>query len=199
MATLEQIQAKMKKLQEQAEAILTAKSEAALNQIRDLIAQHGLSVTDIDAHAGGKRRGVKPRAKALTEAGASTPKFQDPKTRATWSGRGRAPSWIANAKDRSRFLIAGEPATANVTGAVKVGGYLRGPQAAKYADPKTGATWSGHGRAPAWLALAKDRSKFLIANATAEAAAPATAPAIKKAAVKKTAVKTIAEKRAAGA
>lgn len=30
--------------------------------------------------------------------------------------------------------------------------YVRGPQPALYRDPKTGATWSGRGRAPAWLA-----------------------------------------------
>jgi len=41
---------------------------------------------------------------------------------------------------------------------------LRGPQAAKYRDPKSGATWSGRGPTPAWLAGAKDRSKFLIAG-----------------------------------
>jgi len=37
----------------------------------------------------------------------------------------------------------------------------RGPVEAKYRDPKTGATWSGRGRAPAWLG--KNRDKFLIA------------------------------------
>ncbi|MGN4224231.1 H-NS family nucleoid-associated regulatory protein, partial [Burkholderia gladioli] len=33
------------------------------------------------------------------------PKYLDPKTGATWSGRGRPPEWIKNAKDRDRFLI----------------------------------------------------------------------------------------------
>ena len=33
---------------------------------------------------------------------------------------------------------------------------------AKYRDPKTGATWSGRGRAPGWIAKAKSRDKFLI-------------------------------------
>ncbi|TCG03003.1 hypothetical protein BZM27_51660, partial [Paraburkholderia steynii] len=32
----------------------------------------------------------------------------------------------------------------------------------KYGDPKTGDTWTGHGRAPAWIANAKDRTRFLI-------------------------------------
>ncbi len=32
----------------------------------------------------------------------------------------------------------------------------------KYADPKTGKTWSGFGRAPAWIAAAKSRDAFLV-------------------------------------
>jgi len=38
-----------------------------------------------------------------------------------------------------------------------------GPVPAKYRDPKTGVTWSGRGRAPAWIG--KNRDKFLIADA----------------------------------
>lgn len=91
-------------------------------------------------------------------------KYADPKTGATWTGHGRAPVWIANAKDRSRFLIDGSaqhlPNTARRT--AKSGNYVRGPQAPKYRDPETGATWSGRGRAPAWLADVKDRTTFLI-------------------------------------
>ncbi|MFM0158220.1 H-NS family nucleoid-associated regulatory protein [Paraburkholderia sediminicola] len=44
-------------------------------------------------------------------------------------------------------------------------GQPKGPQPAKYADPKSGATWCGPGPAPAWLADVKDRSKFLIGGA----------------------------------
>ena len=36
-----------------------------------------------------------------------------------------------------------------------------GPVAAKYRDPQSGATWTGRGRAPRWLAD-QDREKFLI-------------------------------------
>ncbi|MGN6653601.1 H-NS family nucleoid-associated regulatory protein [Trinickia sp.] len=38
----------------------------------------------------------------------------------------------------------------------------RGPQPAKYRNSETGATWSGRGPAPAWMANAKDRAQFLI-------------------------------------
>ncbi|WP_080757261.1 H-NS family nucleoid-associated regulatory protein [Burkholderia gladioli] len=36
-----------------------------------------------------------------------------------------------------------------------------GPQPAKYRDPESGKTWTGRGKAPAWLA-GKDRSAFEI-------------------------------------
>ncbi|MFM0241090.1 H-NS histone family protein [Paraburkholderia phytofirmans] len=35
------------------------------------------------------------------------------------------------------------------------------PSVAKYRNPKTGETWSGRGRSPAWL-VGKNRERFLI-------------------------------------
>jgi DNA-binding protein H-NS len=43
-----------------------------------------------------------------------------------------------------------------------------------YRDPKTGKTWTGRGKPPAWIAGAKSREAFLIG---AESAAPAAAEA----------------------
>jgi DNA-binding protein H-NS len=126
--------------------------------------------------------------------------YQDPKSGATWSGRGRAPAWLANVKDRSKFLIANgaEAAVATTAGAVSkakavgkkasktvgVGagkGQPKSPQPAMYRDPKSGATWSGRGPAPAWLAGAKDRAKFLIGGAAAVGdAKPAVTNAVAK-------------------
>lgn len=39
---------------------------------------------------------------------------------------------------------------------------FKGKQPAKYRDPKSGATWSGMGRAPSWIANARSRDRFLI-------------------------------------
>jgi DNA-binding protein H-NS len=39
---------------------------------------------------------------------------------------------------------------------------FKGPQPPKYREPDSGATWSGFGRAPAWIAGAKNRDAFLI-------------------------------------
>ncbi|MDR7009914.1 H-NS family nucleoid-associated regulatory protein [Paraburkholderia strydomiana] len=189
MATLESLQAKIQRLQAQADALLAKKSSAVIEKIKSLMAEHGLTTADIDAHAGGKKRGPKPGAKAAAKAPSAVANYRDPKTGATWSGRGRTPRWIANAKDRSKFLVGDAAAVSApaIKKSAKAGNYVRGPQPALYRDPKSGATWSGRGRAPAWIANAKDRTKFLIDGATVGDKKPVVkkAPAAKKAAAKK--------------
>jgi DNA-binding protein H-NS len=187
----------MKKLQMQADALIAKKAQAAVDQIRMLMLEHGLTTEDIEAKAKAKREGKAASGAAVSVKSSKVsgslgskvpPKYQHPKTGATWTGRGSAPAWIADVKDRSKFLIAigadAAPAasvgtaskakTAAKKAAVVAGvaahrGQRTGPQPARYLDPKTGATWSGRGPAPAWLAAAKDRSKFLIAGAAAVA------------------------------
>lgn len=167
MATLEAITTKIKRLQEQAEAIRIKEAAATLERIAELMRESGVTVADIETHMGGKKRKGRPAKNGAAGHASTVVKYLDPKTGATWSGRGRAPAWIARAKSRNRFLVEGDVSAASaspVAGTEKKrkGDYIRGPQPAKYRDPKTGATWSGRGRAPAWMANAKDRTKFLI-------------------------------------
>ncbi|MPW23301.1 H-NS histone family protein [Paraburkholderia sp. CNPSo 3157] len=203
MATVESLQAKIAKLQAQAEAIAKKDSSAAIAKIRDLMEKHGLTTADIDARSGGAmKRGRNPVSVSAAKKAVSVAKYQDPKTGATWTGHGRAPGWIARTKDRSKYLVAGgSSASATATGkAVKSGNYVRGVQPALYADPKTGATWSGRGRAPAWIAGAKNRSKFLIGErgeGKAETNAVAGKAAVTKAAAKKAESRKSAVKKAA--
>ncbi|MGF6573133.1 DNA-binding protein H-NS [Paraburkholderia sp. GAS333] len=222
MATLEQIQAKMDKLKAQAEALAAKNAQAIVDKIRGLMLQHGLTTKDIEADAKTKRAAKTVGGKAADAAKASkksgvkvAAKYQDPKTGATWTGRGRAPAWIASAKDRSKFLIgsgasavavsnsAADKVKANVkakgnasASAVKKAstagaatapkGQQKADQAPRYRDPKSGATWSGRGRAPLWIAGAKDRNKFLID--AAQAVAPVAKTNTPKAVVTKAVV-----------
>jgi DNA-binding protein H-NS len=217
MPTLERIQVNIQKLQMQADALIAKKAQAAVDQIRKIMLAHGLTTEDIEAKAKAKREAKaangsasKVKAKAASSLKRGTPpKYQHPKTGATWTGHGRAPTWIANVKDRSKFLIASgadvAPAVsvgtvskaktavkkaATVTGAGAHRGQRTGPQPAKYRDPKSGATWSGRGPAPVWLSAAKDRSKYLIAGAGAGSADAGSA----KVASKKATAKKVAEK-----
>ncbi|MGF6780789.1 H-NS histone family protein [Paraburkholderia sp. GAS334] len=214
MATLEQIQAKMKHLQVQAEALLAKKAQAAVDQIRDIMLKHGLTTEDIEAKTKARRQGkntVAPVANVKTKAavarkGGLPAKYRDPKTGATWSGHARPPAWIKDVKDRSKFLIAGAgaPDSASVAGKSKVVAEPASQAATKsklppkYRDPKTGATWSGHARPPRWIADAKDRTKFLIAGVDAVADADVasnTKSVAKKVAAKKVAAEKVAAKK----
>ncbi|MCC8393046.1 H-NS histone family protein [Paraburkholderia sp. MMS20-SJTR3] len=189
MPTLEQIQAKLKKLQSQADALIAKKAQAAVDQIRELMIKHGLTTADIEAQAKARRNaralnGVakrgpgRPAGSTKATKSASAAKYRDPKTGATWTGHGRAPGWIAAVKDRTAYLIAGaSEAKAAVAPASRGKGQPKGAQPPKYLNPKTGATWSGRGPAPAWLATVKDRSKFLIDGAAASASAKPAAKA----------------------
>lgn len=168
MATLEAITTKIKRLQEQAEAIRIKQAAATLERIAELMRESGVTVADIETHIGGKKRKGRPAKNGAAGQASTVVKYRDPKTGATWSGRGRAPAWIAQAKSRNRFLVDANASAAPASPVAKSetkrkGDYIRGPQPVKYRDPKTGATWSGRGRAPAWMANAKDRTKFLIA------------------------------------
>jgi DNA-binding protein H-NS len=226
MPTLEQIQAKLKKLQAQADVLLARKAQAAVDQIRELMLKHGLTTEDIEAKAKAKRaaRGLNGHAasgKIKLASSGKPAKYRDHKTGATWTGHGRAPGWIANVKDRTQFLIDGvselkSAAKSIATQAKGTKGQPKGAQPPKYLNPKTGATWSGRGPAPAWLASVKDRTRFLIDGAAAtvsdaskkaatkvaakagKAKAAATSGVSKKAAAKKVvAKKAVASKKAA--
>lgn len=204
MTTLESIHAKIAKLQAQAAAVAARNATVVLERIRGLMEKHGVTVADIEEHIG-KGRGRKRRSNGAGTQAASAVKYRDPKWGATWTGHGRAPAWITNARDRSKFLV--EALTAkSASETAKAGNYVRGKQPPKYRDPKSGATWSGRGRAPAWLAGAKDRKKFLIEGAAelatatkakVDRSASAKKTTTKKSAVKSAAVKTVAVKTAA--
>jgi DNA-binding protein H-NS len=183
MVTLKVIQDKIAKLQAQAESIAKKESLAVFGKIRELMERHGLTAEDIAAHFGKGRVAAK---KGKAKAGGAA-KYVDPKTGATWTGHGRAPAWIAKAKDRSKFLAAGGSVSSSSVAVkkAKAGNYPRGPQAPKYRDPVSGATWSGRGPAPAWLAGAKDRDAFLIGK-------------VEGAGAKKVVAKKVASKKSVG-
>ena len=143
-------------------------SSTVIEKIRDLMSRHALMIADLDAQGGGERRAKESAGKPAIKPATSAARYRDPKTGATWSGHGRAPAWIASAKNREKFLVDVNTVVANVASPSKAkaaGNYVRGPQPAMYRHPKSGATWSGRGRAPAWIAEAKDRAKFLISDA----------------------------------
>ncbi|MBA9848509.1 MULTISPECIES: H-NS histone family protein [Ralstonia] len=93
MATYKDLLAQKAKLEEQLEVARQVELATAIQQVRQIVQEYGLTAEDLGlATKTKKRKGM-----------AVAPKYMDPKTGATWSGRGRAPAWIG--KNRDRFLI----------------------------------------------------------------------------------------------
>ncbi|WP_112175456.1 H-NS histone family protein [Paraburkholderia unamae] len=96
MATYKELKAQLAELESQAAAIRQQEYDAVLADIRAKVAEFGYTEREIF----GSRRG-RPRH----SPDALPAKYRDPATGATWSGRGRAPNWIKDAKNRDKFLI----------------------------------------------------------------------------------------------
>jgi DNA-binding protein H-NS len=97
MPTYTELQAQIAALKKQAEAARAAELEAVIADIRIKVAEYGITPKDIFGHGRG-------RPKKQEKQGVAA-KYRDPKTGTTWSGRGRAPTWIKNAKNRDKFLV----------------------------------------------------------------------------------------------
>lgn len=125
MQTFDQIQAQIAQVQSDAQAKITqlqkdaahARKEAmagAIKQVKQLMAEHGLSAADL-GFAGGKSAGKAPRkapkaAKASGDKrGSVAPKYRDPATGQTWTGRGKSPTWmtakLAAGATKAQFAI----------------------------------------------------------------------------------------------
>jgi DNA-binding protein H-NS len=76
-----------------------AETAAAVAQVRALVAEFGLVANDIFPS------GRATRGTASSRGSKVAPKYRNPATGETWTGRGKAPKWIAD-QDRSQFLIA---------------------------------------------------------------------------------------------
>ena len=96
MATFHELKAQADALAKQAEEARLAELDSIIIVIREQIAEYDITPEQIF----GRRRAVASSTHAPV-----APKYRDPKTGTTWSGRGKAPQWIANAKNRDRFLI----------------------------------------------------------------------------------------------
>ena len=96
-----------KELLKQREALEQQISEArhreladAVAQVQKLVADYGL--TEQDVFPSGKGSGKAGRGS--TAGTKVAPKYRDPATGQTWTGRGKAPKWIQN-EDRAQFAI----------------------------------------------------------------------------------------------
>jgi DNA-binding protein H-NS len=142
MATLAQLESQIQKLQRRAAALRERKSAEVIASIRALMQEHGLTTSDLDKGATGKKRGrpvgsvntVKKVVKSKLP-----PKYRDPVSGLTWSGHARPPAWIKDAPDRSAFLIDGASGeSSRVKNAARRGRPASAASAAKKTNKRMG-------------------------------------------------------------
>ncbi|MGF6533570.1 MULTISPECIES: H-NS histone family protein [Paraburkholderia] len=97
MSQYAELKAQIARLQAQADEARRTELGNVIEEIRGKIAEYGLTAQDL-GFAVAARRGRPPKKAPLP------PKYQDPKSGNTWSGRGKPPKWISG-KNRERFLI----------------------------------------------------------------------------------------------
>ena len=97
MATYKELLKQQEALALQVEEARKREISDAVTQVRQMVSEFGL--TERDVFPSGRRSG------GTRTGGKVTPKYRDPATGQTWTGRGKAPKWI-DGKDRSKYLIA---------------------------------------------------------------------------------------------
>ena len=86
MASLKELIAQKAALERQIELTATAERSDAVAKVRALMAEYGLSISDLATKAGGKRATAKGNKVAA--------KYRNAATGETWSGRGLQPNWL---------------------------------------------------------------------------------------------------------
>ena len=98
MANLQELLAQREALEIQIAQQRQVEASDALNKVRELVKEFGLTESDIFGK--GKSTGT-----AKSAGKKVAPKYRDPVTGNTWTGRGIAPKWLQG-KDKAQFLIA---------------------------------------------------------------------------------------------
>lgn len=98
MASYKQLTAQLEKLHKEVAVARDKEIAQAIADIKEKIAEYGITAEEL-GFTSKRTPGRKPASKTN-----SVPKYRNPKTGETWTGRGRAPGWLTG-KNRDRFLI----------------------------------------------------------------------------------------------
>lgn len=96
MTTYKELLAQREALEQQIAEARRSEISQAVAEIREKVNTYGLTSSDIF--------GGPVAAKRSTLGKTVAPKYRNPNTGETWTGRGKPPRWIAD-QDRSQYLI----------------------------------------------------------------------------------------------
>lgn len=95
----EELRAKAAEILAQAEQVKSEERQKTIDTVRVMISTYGITAKDLGLDKS-------PKAKSGPKVGNKvSPKYRDPTSGATWSGRGKTPRWINGAADRSVYAI----------------------------------------------------------------------------------------------
>jgi DNA-binding protein H-NS len=97
MASYAEYVEQIAKLQSLAAAARKDEINGAIQKIKELMQLHGVTLNDLSSGS---------RAKPAKAKGTVAAQFKNPETGETWTGRGRAPRWLAG-QDKEQFRITG--------------------------------------------------------------------------------------------
>lgn len=100
MTTLQELLQRREELERRIAETQNQERTEAIDTIRRLMAEHGLSVEDVTAG----RRAAKAAAGASGERAKVPAKYRNPATGESWSGRGLQPRWLKAALAEGRQL-----------------------------------------------------------------------------------------------
>jgi DNA-binding protein H-NS len=95
MPSYQELLAQREQLDKQIKEAVQREKADGIAKAKVIIEQYGLNASDLFSRKAGSSRG--PSSKVA-------PKYRDPSTGETWTGRGKAPKWIEG-KNRSSYAI----------------------------------------------------------------------------------------------
>lgn len=97
MASYKELMQQREQLEKQIQEARNKELSEAVGKVRSLVAEFSLSAEDVFPPARSKR--------AASTGNKVAPKYRNPQTGDTWTGRGKAPKWIAGEENRDKFAI----------------------------------------------------------------------------------------------
>jgi DNA-binding protein H-NS len=94
MSSYKELLAQREQLDKQIKEAVQREKADGIAKAKLIIEQYDLSATDLFSRKAGLKGG----------SGKVAPKYRNPSTGETWTGRGKAPKWI-DGRDRNQYLI----------------------------------------------------------------------------------------------
>jgi DNA-binding protein H-NS len=101
-----ELERQLEEARKEADKLLAQERAAVVTQLNEHIAEHRIASHELTFPRPYKGKKSPATKSTKTQTGTTNPpKYCNPQTGQTWSGRGQPPGWIKDALDRNAFLI----------------------------------------------------------------------------------------------